>query len=153
VTDEVHAVGNSVSVFAGPVLDNDNDPTHDFGLGVIQYPLRFWKVIAAVSRDSGQDELLAYGFILDQGPVVNRFGIEALDFGRLRRRQVSLEEISRQTGVAFPQILLDADTRRGVPNPVEIRNREDLEIRPGSRARPLAGARGNGGGAEEGAES
>jgi endonuclease G len=114
------------------VLDNANDPGHDYGYGQVQYPLRFWKVIATVSEEDDQPRLLSYGFILDQRGPVERFGLEALDFGRFATFQVSLPEITGTAGVEFPQIMVDADTKQGVVaerEPYEINDLEKILLR------------------------
>lgn len=103
-------------ILAGPVLDKD-DPAADFGSGPIQYPLRFWKVVCVVEpkETSGatENKLQAFGFVLSQKPVVDRFGIEAFGPGRFKRYQVSLGEITRLTGVVFDQALHEADALKG----------------------------------------
>ena len=93
-----------MSIFAGPVLADD-DP-EAYGL---QYPVKFWKVVAAMV----DGELEAYGFVLDQTPTIDRWGLEELDFGKLRVHQVSLSDIETLTGMVFPAVLRAADVRLG----------------------------------------
>ncbi len=112
ITSQVGAVGNRASIFAGPVLA-ENDPSQDYGYGLIQYPLRFWKVITCAEEVGGKPSLLAYGFLLDQSGPVKRFGIEAMEFGRFRAFQVALTTITGLTGVAFDKLLLAADVLAG----------------------------------------
>jgi endonuclease G, mitochondrial len=109
ITDQIKANRHQASIFAGPVLAKD-DPRRNFGSGSVQYPLRFWKVIAATSSDD--DQLYVFGFLLDQSEQVRRFGIEALVFPTFRRQQMRLGAISALAGVTFPQVLLDADVMR-----------------------------------------
>lgn len=100
---------NRASIFAGPVLDNANDPTEDFGLGKIQYPMKFWKVIVVNDKKDG---LLAYGFLLDQTDVVKKFGLdvkEKLDFKTFKKQQAALRLITKLTGVIFDNDLYKAD--------------------------------------------
>jgi endonuclease G len=126
IKDELHAANNRASIFAGPVLDNANDPEVAYEQGTVQYPLRFWKVIIVVG-DHGA--LQAYGFILDQTAAVKRFGIEAMDFRAFKRWQVSLDDISRETAVVFPDELRNADVlaRTGGAR-VEIRHESDVRL-------------------------
>ena len=87
-----------------------NDPAKDFGLGNIQYPLRFWKVVCVVDGTGEGRRLRAHGFILDQQSVVDRFGIERFDAGRFRRYQRSLTDIAAAARLVFDPALLAADT-------------------------------------------
>jgi endonuclease G len=93
-----------MSIFAGPVLDAGDPDAYG-----IQYPVKFWKVVAAVV----DGELSAYGFVLDQTPVVDEFGLEVLDFGKFTVHQRPLLEIERMTGVVLPDVLEAADVLLG----------------------------------------
>lgn len=95
-------------ILAGPVLAGD-DRTEDFGRGEVQYPLRFWKVVCIADDDGSGARLKAFGFLLDQTSVVERFGIERFDPGRFRRYQVPLARIQEEAGVVFDPVLLAAD--------------------------------------------
>ena len=108
-------------ILAGPVLDK-GDPRADFGDGRIPYPLRFWKVVCVAEPGAGGrgKALRAFGFVLSQKPVVDRFGIEAFGPGRFRRYQVSLAKITQLTGVVFADALHAADALRGVPESLRI---------------------------------
>ena len=123
ITRNIHAVGNRASIYAGPILDNANDPEYNF----IQYPVRFWKVVAAVSRDNGFDELVVCGFVFDQTDVMEKFGLERIDFVKFKTFQRSLASISAATGVVFPQILLENDVLRNAPNVDERRPLDSLD--------------------------
>ncbi|CAH0254388.1 DNA/RNA non-specific endonuclease [Roseomonas sp. CECT 9278] len=97
-------------ILAGPVLDNDNDPSADFGSGDIQYPLLFWKVVCLpAARDDGAPGLEVHGFVLSQKAVVREFGIEAFDPGRFASFGLPLEAITELTGVVFDSTLHVAD--------------------------------------------
>jgi endonuclease G len=133
ITANIAAVDRRASLFAGPVLDNANDPKHDYGTGDVQYPLRFWKVVAAVSRDRGAPELVACGFLFDQSGPIERLGLERIDFSKFRRYQVSLKSITKLTGVVFPQVLHDADPLRNAPavdERLELNALDDVRLRP-----------------------
>lgn len=100
-------------LLAGPVLDPD-DPAADFGLGPVRYPLRFWKIVVVAERGDGEAlALRAFGFLLSQEPVVDRFGLEVFGPGRFRRYQVPLTAISETAGVVFDPVLHAADAMRG----------------------------------------
>jgi len=117
ITDHIGAVDKKASIFAGPVLDNANDPSKNYGEGSVQYPLRFWKVVAAVTRAQGPKKLQVCGFLFDQSGPIDRFGLEAIDFSPFGSFQVSLQRITDLTGVEFPKILRDNDAMAGVqPN-------------------------------------
>jgi endonuclease G len=86
-------------VLTGPVLDEDDPVWERFDK--IQYPVRFWKVVAAIN-DSGK--LFATAYLLDQSDVIDRYGIEAageVPFGAYKTFQVPVAEIERLTGLAF----------------------------------------------------
>ena len=114
-----------MSIFAGPVLADD-DP-EAYGL---QYPVKFWKVVAAIV----DGELEAYGFVLDQTPIIDRYGLEELDFGKLRVHQVSLTDIEALTDVVFPAVLRAADVRLG-NEAIAIDRLESVRHRSGVPAR------------------
>lgn len=98
-------------ILAGPVLADD-DPNADFGTGPIQYPIQFWKVVAVAVQDpAGSSSLRTYGFVLSQKDVVDQFGIEFTP-GQYARFQRPLAEIATLAGVAFDEVLLNADTKR-----------------------------------------
>jgi endonuclease G len=96
------------TIFAGPVLDNENDPTEDFGFGKIQYPMKFWKVVVVLDEDN---KLHSYGFLLDQTNVVKKFGLglERLDFKLFKKQQISIREITKLTDVKFDKQVYDSD--------------------------------------------
>jgi endonuclease G len=99
-------------ILAGPVLEA-KDPSADFGAGRIQYPLRFWKVIAVLVSKNGTKKLRVFGFVLSQRTVVRKFGIEVFRAGRFQKYQMSLAEISKLSGVTFAKSLHKADTMQG----------------------------------------
>ena len=99
-------------ILAGPVLAA-GDPAEDFGTGVAQYPLVFWKVVVVGNLDTGGTRSLrAYGFLLSQKDVVDRFGVE-FAAGEYARYQVALATISAASGVVFDDSLIAADTMAG----------------------------------------
>lgn len=105
--------GTRACVLAGPILDNESDPVADFGLGPIQYPLRFWKIVCIADDDGGDAKLKVFGFIFTQKPVVTRFGIERFDPGIFKRYQVSLRTIEDDAGLVFDKALHARDVMSG----------------------------------------
>jgi len=84
----------SAQVITGPVLD-EGDPEYKD----IQYPLQYWKVVAAIDDTGG---LSATAYIASQEAVIAKFGIEAVDlFGPFKTFQVRIAEIERLTGLTF----------------------------------------------------
>lgn len=82
-------------VITGPIFD-EGDPTYKD----IQYPLQYWKVVAA-PRVNGA--LFATAYIASQEAVIAQYGIEATDapFGAFKTFQTTIAEIERLTGLAF----------------------------------------------------
>ena len=96
------ADGTRACILSGPVLAAD-DPVANFGAYAVQCPMRFWKVVVVPEvRADGTPGLGAYGFVMSQKDVVDRFGIEFAP-GRFERYRVPLAEISRESGVVFDE--------------------------------------------------
>ena len=110
VQNQLLAGEKQCCILAGPVLAK-SDPSADFGAGPIQYPVKFWKVIAVVNNSRGKRKLTTHGFVFDQTDVVTAFGIEFTP-GVFGRYQKKLLEITALTGVVFDQSLLDADAKK-----------------------------------------
>lgn len=86
-------------VITGPILAED-DPVWD-AFPDVRYPVRFWKVVAAVNSNK---QLFATAYILDQSEVVDRYGIEAareVPFDAFKTFQVPIGEVERETGLTF----------------------------------------------------
>lgn len=98
-------------VLAGPVLAA-SDPAYDFGRGSVQVPLEFWKVVVVADRTGTAPALKAYGFIMSQRDLVEKFGIE-FAAGRFARFAVPLAEITKRSGVVFDPALLDSEQSSG----------------------------------------
>lgn len=87
----------AAQIFAGPILD-EGDPIMD-AQPDIPYPVRFWKVLAALDSNN---KLFATAFLLDQSDVIGRFGLdEAVPIGAFKTYQVRIAEIERLTGLTF----------------------------------------------------
>lgn len=84
----------SVQVITGPIFD-EGDPEYKD----IQYPLQYWKVVAAIDED---DRLFATAYIASQDEVIGQYGIEAVElFGPYKTYQVKIAEIERLTDLTF----------------------------------------------------
>lgn len=119
VKEQAQGGPERLSIFAGPVLAEEDPEAYG-----IQYPVKFWKVVAAIV-DGG---LQAYAFVLDQTPVIKKLGLEErLDFGKFNVKQLALADIQQMTGVRFPQALLDADTMEGA-QPIDIDAIEKVKV-------------------------
>lgn len=121
-------------IFAGPVLDNDNDPVEDFGFGEIQYPLKFWKVVVVLDEAG---KLNSFGFLLDQTNVVKKFGLglERLDFKMFKKQQLTVREITKLTDIKFDKQIYDSDILKNkfdesTSSAITYENAEDIRVRP-----------------------
>jgi endonuclease G len=95
-------------IFAGPVLADD-DPVVDLGHGPVKIPLRFWKIVVVKSADSKTPALEAYGFMLSQDDLIEKFGIEFAP-GRFSRYRETLKAITAASGVEFDGAIIAAET-------------------------------------------
>lgn len=86
----------NAQVITGPLLDG-GDPEYR----KVQYPLQFWKVVAAILPSK---KLFATAYIASQEEVVAQFGIEVTEvpFGAYKTFQTKVAEIERLTGLTFP---------------------------------------------------
>lgn len=82
-------------IITGPVFD-EGDPEYK----KIPYPLRYWKVVAAVDSNGA---LFATAFIASQEEVIDQFGIEVIEVpvGPFKTFQVKISEVERLTGLTF----------------------------------------------------
>jgi len=112
---QIEQSGGQAVLFAGPLLDENEIREMDFGKGFVKYPLKFWKAIIVPESTAVNAKLLAYGYVFDQQPSIDEFGLdvhleeEALDLPKFHRERCSLQEISTMTGVIFPNNVLAAD--------------------------------------------
>ncbi|WP_406123699.1 DNA/RNA non-specific endonuclease [Streptomyces canus] len=96
VYDEVDVDDLKISVFGGPVFQDD-----DRVYRRLKISRAFWKVIAFVEHG----ELKAKGFLLTQ----NLDQLEALDLDEFRVFQVTLDEIEERAHIRFPTALHKGD--------------------------------------------
>jgi endonuclease G len=127
IQEGLNDVDTKACILAGPVL-SEEDPSADFGgANPIKYPILFWKIVAVtVTPSQGAPDLRVFGFLLSQKAIVDRFGIEKFGPGRFKRYQVRLKDIEDAAGLEFAPALQAADTMRNQPNPVEIRNNNEI---------------------------
>jgi endonuclease G len=93
ILDNADAENFRVTVFTGPVLDDDNDPPYRG----VQLPRQFWKVVT-MALDNGT--LSATAYLLSQKSLIE--GIEEeFKFGAYRTYQVSVGKIEELTGLDF----------------------------------------------------
>lgn len=104
---QLQKVDTRACLLAGPVLADD-DPEVDLGRGPVKVPRRFWKVVVVRSADSAKPALQAYGFIMGQDELLQKFGIEFAP-GRFARYAVPLRDITKVSGVEFDQAVLAAE--------------------------------------------
>jgi len=86
-------------VITGPIFAFD-DPVLP-GFSDTPYPLRYWKVVAAVNASG---KLFATGYVLDQKGVIDQFGVRGapeVPFTPYKTFQTSVAEIERMTDLSF----------------------------------------------------
>jgi endonuclease G len=83
-------------VITGPVFA-EGDPEYRG----IQYPLAYWKVVAAINSSG---KLFATAYLASQADAIDQYGIEAapeVPFTAFKNFQVRIAEIERLTGLTF----------------------------------------------------
>jgi endonuclease G len=86
----------NAQIITGPIFD-DSDP----GYRNIQYPLQYWKIVAAKNSEG---KLFATAFLASQEAVISQYGVKAAvvaPFGPFKNFQVQISEIERLTGLKF----------------------------------------------------
>jgi endonuclease G len=85
----------NAQIITGSVFDEDDPEYKD-----IQYPLQYWKVVAAINS---KGDLFATAFIASQAEVIDKFGIEVTEvpIGPFKTFQTKISEIERLTGLTF----------------------------------------------------
>ena len=86
-------------VITGPIFSAD-DPVLP-GFADTPYPLRYWKVVAAISASG---KLFVTAYLLDQSGVINQFGVRgapAVPFTLYKTFQTSIEQIEKLTDLSF----------------------------------------------------
>jgi endonuclease G len=96
VLEESIRGGNfNAQIFTGPIFD-EGDPEYR----ETQYPLQYWKVVAAVNASGN---LFATAYVASQEAVIAQYGIEVTEvpFGAYKTFQTKIDEIERLTGLTF----------------------------------------------------
>jgi len=127
----------NAQIFTGPVLDA-GDPEYK----KIQYPLQFWKVVAALDS---QGDLFATAYIASQEEVIAQHGIEVTEvpFGAYKTFQTSVAEIERLTGLKFwcgaagKKALSACDPLSGPPSMRRRRRRRGADAQESTSATAL----------------
>lgn len=86
-------------VITGPVFD-PKDPSLA-GLADAQYPLRFWKLVAAINAAG---KLFATAYVLDQRGMIEQFGVRgapAVPFSPYKTFQTTIAGVEALTGLSF----------------------------------------------------
>ncbi len=101
------AANERLCVFAGPVLESNDQIFHGVGLGglplLARIPSRFWKVIVARVEDG----IATYGFVLEQDLIDVQFEYVVPD--EFVPTMYPLSDIAAMTGVSFDDTLLHTD--------------------------------------------
>jgi len=100
--------GTKACILAGPILAED-DPVAEYGHFSVQYPIRFWKIVAVPVKAEGDRLVLqTFGFVMSQKDVVDKFGIEFAP-GQYERYRTPLAEIASAAGLVFDPVLIEAE--------------------------------------------
>jgi len=99
-------------IFAGPVLADD-DLEVDLGKGPVRVPRTFWKVVIVKAPAAAKTSIQAFGFLLDQKELLEKFGIEFAP-GRFARYRAALADITKASGVAFDKTIVAAEAPLGI---------------------------------------
>ena len=97
--DAVDADHFRAQVITGPVFDA-KDPTLK-GFEATPYPLRYWKVVAAINRSG---KLFATGYLLDQRDTIAQYGLRGapeIPFTPFKTYQMTIASIERLTHLTF----------------------------------------------------
>lgn len=107
IQSELQGGDTRACILAGPVLAAD-DPVEDFGRGPVAIPVQFWKVVVVKQRSSDTPSLEAYGFMMTQSDILQKFGIEFAP-GRYAKYRVPLKTISKIAGIKFDPVVIAAE--------------------------------------------
>ena len=100
-------VDTRACILAGPVLADD-DLEVDVGRGTVKVPRRFWKVVVVKAPGTSKPALQAYGFIMSQDDLLQKFGIEFAP-GRFAKYRATLAAITAASGVVFDKAIRAAE--------------------------------------------
>ena len=102
-----------VSVFAGPIFDDENDPSYRLESRI---PMRFWKIAVWADRST----LRSIALIGDQRKVLDRLTegmpvayLDEIELARVSEFLTTVASIEELTGLDFGDIVRKADVRAG----------------------------------------
>ena len=109
-----------VTVFTGPIFDEENDFAWSRGdpdMEAFKVPREYWKVVVRVE----DGELRATALCADQSPLIDYLPeadiseaeLKRISFDKVRRYQISITELETRTSINFGKTIREADTRAG----------------------------------------
>jgi endonuclease G, mitochondrial len=112
ILDNANEDNMRVSVFTGPVFDDDNDPVYaPKGLPEIQLSAQFWKIVVFKHDDTG--ELACAAYVASQAAKLPRKNLKpAFVFGKYDDFQLTVAELEQITYLDFG-LLVQADVLAG----------------------------------------
>ncbi|HKS20372.1 MAG TPA: DNA/RNA non-specific endonuclease [Bradyrhizobium sp.] len=118
VLSNARADRQKVSVFTGPIFDDDHDFVWDRGrpdMKGFKAPREFWKLVLRV--EDGQ--LQATALLIDQAPLIDYLpefiargeaAVQRLPYEKVKKYHVSMAELKARTGLDFGAVVSEADT-------------------------------------------
>jgi endonuclease G len=106
------------SVFTGPIFGEDDEEHR----GVL-IPKFFWKLVVVQDKDG---KLYASAYVVSQEKYATNIPFEKMPVGEFNNFQVSIKKLEQATGLAFPQVVRDADTKTS-PDDTPLRSYGDIE--------------------------
>jgi endonuclease G len=150
VMTNARAERQKMTVFTGPIFDDDEDFDWDRGredMKGFKAPREFWKLILRID----QGALQATALVADQAPLIDYLpefirrgeaAIQPMPFSKVKRYHLSVADLQRRTGLDFGNDVRRADTYQpgggGERNSREVENIDDVSL---LRRRPARAAR------------
>lgn len=109
-----------VTVFTGPIFDDQYDMPWDRGMPELQgfkAPREFWKIVVRVENG----RLRATALLADQAPLIDYVPeavlsdaeVARVSFEKVRKYHVSVAEVETRTSIDFGDAVHEADTHGG----------------------------------------
>lgn len=136
VLENAKAEDTRVTVFTGPVLNDDDVPWRTDLFEDFKVPREFWKVVVRVENDT----LLATALCADQSPLIVQLpetrSASFSDLSKVKRYQISIPDLETKTGLNFGPAVRDADTfRPGAESKGRLSSIDDISLDlPGAEA-------------------
>lgn len=137
ILDSARTDGFKLCVFTGPVL---SDELEEIDGAVV--PLEFWKLVAAVNKETGG--LHATAYLLSQGDLIRNLlekrsqseGVEGLNLGAYRTFQIAIADLAEATGHDFSHYVAadplagntEAPANAGLPRFVPLDELESITL-------------------------